>query len=126
MSFLLCVMQLREGVSADETDRSYGISNKGIRTSFNPNFELLEEAATKLVPFLEEVVFVGGITLGLLITDHAAAPIRATNDVDIIAEIITYMDYIAFSKRLRANGFMEDMGEDGEEPLYLPLAKRET
>jgi hypothetical protein len=35
---------------------------------------LLEEAATKLAPFLGEIVFVGGVTLGLLITDKAAAP----------------------------------------------------
>lgn len=30
----------------------------------------------KLAPFLDEIVFVGGVTLGLLITDKAAAPIR--------------------------------------------------
>ncbi len=54
----------------------------------------------KLAPFLDEIVFVGGITLGLLITD-AAAPIRGTTDVDVIAEIATYADYIAFSERLR-------------------------
>jgi len=43
-----------------------------------------------LPPFLEEIVFVGGVTLGLLITDKAAAPIRGTTDVDVIAEILTY------------------------------------
>jgi hypothetical protein len=34
----------------------------------DPNLRLLEEAATKLAPFLREIVFVGGVTLGLLIT----------------------------------------------------------
>ena len=58
-----------------------------------PNLPLLEEAAQKLAPFLEEIVFVGGAILGLLITDQAAAPIRGTNDVDVIAEIVTYADY---------------------------------
>ncbi|MGB9078387.1 MAG: hypothetical protein WCC26_16235, partial [Terracidiphilus sp.] len=62
----------------------------------------------KLAPFLDEIVFVGGVTLGLLITDEAAAPIRGTTDVDVIAEIVTYADYIAFSERLREASFTED------------------
>ena len=49
----------------------------------DPNLRLLEEVATKLDPFLREIVFVGGVTLGLLITDKAAAPIRSTDDVDV-------------------------------------------
>lgn len=77
----------------------------------DPNLPLLEDAARKLAHFLEEIVFVGGVTLGLLITDEAAAPIRGTNDVDVIAEIITYADYIAFSERLREANFTEDSGE---------------
>jgi len=80
----------------------------------DPNLPLLEDAVHKLAPFLEEIVFVGGITLGLLITDKAAAPIRATNDVDVIAEIVTYADYIAFSERLREAHFT---GDAGEKPL---------
>ncbi len=67
----------------------------------DPNLPLLEDAVRRLAPFLEEIVFVGGITLGLLITDEAAAPIRGTTDVDVIAEIVTYADYIVFSERLR-------------------------
>src|ERR1700684_2872057 len=78
----------------------------------DPNLRLLEEAATKLAPFLQEIVFVGGVTLGLLITDKAAAPIRSTDDVDVIADIITYSDYIAFSQRLRERHFTEDMSEE--------------
>jgi hypothetical protein len=78
----------------------------------DPNLRLLEEAPTKLAPFLREIVFVGGVTLGLLITDRAAAPIPSTDDVDVIAEILTYVDYIAFSERLRKAGFSEDMSEE--------------
>jgi hypothetical protein len=77
----------------------------------DPNLPLLEDAVQKLAPFLEEVVFVGGITLGLLITDAAAAPIRGTTDVDVVAEIITYADYMEFSERLRKAQFTEDAGE---------------
>lgn len=74
----------------------------------DPNLPLLKDAASKLAPFLDEIVFVGGVTLGLLITDAAAAPIRGTTDVDVIAEIATYADYIAFSQRLRSAHFTED------------------
>jgi hypothetical protein len=77
----------------------------------DPNLPLLEDAVSKLAPFLDEIVFVGGVTLGLLITDKAAAPIRGTNDVDVIAEIITYADYMEFSERLRKADFTEDAGE---------------
>lgn len=74
----------------------------------DPNLLLLQDAVRKLAPFLDEVVFVGGVTLGLLITDEAAAPIRGTTDVDVIAEILTYTDYIVFSERLRQAHFTED------------------
>lgn len=74
----------------------------------DPNLPLLEDAVRKLAPFLDEIMFVGGVTLGLLITDEAAAPIRGTTDVDVIAEIVTYADYVAFSERLRQAHFTED------------------
>ena len=77
----------------------------------DPNLPLLEDAAGKLASFLDEIVFVGGVTLGLLIDDQAAAPIRGTTDVDVIAEIITYADYVEFSERLRQARFTEDVGE---------------
>jgi len=79
---------------------------------FDPNQPLLQDAAAKLGPLLDEVVFVGGVALGLLIDDPASAPIRPTRDVDVIAEIVTYTDYIAFSERLRAARFTEDSDGD--------------
>ena len=54
---------------------------------------MLEDAVRKLAPFPDEIVFVGGVTLDLLITEEAAAPIRGTTDVDVIAELFTYADY---------------------------------
>lgn len=78
----------------------------------DPNLDLLEDAAAKLTPLLREVVFIGGATLGLLVTDAGAAPVRGTIDVDVIAEITTYVDYIAFSSRLQALGFAQDARED--------------
>jgi hypothetical protein len=73
--------------------------------------ELLEMAARILEPLLPEIVFVGGCTTALLITDSAAALARVTYDVDVIAEIVSYAGYVAFSERLRAVGLEEDSRE---------------
>jgi hypothetical protein len=75
------------------------------------NLELLAEAARLLKPLLGELVFVGGSTIALLITDKAAAEVRPTYDVDAIAEISSYAAYADFSERLRRCGFREDTGE---------------
>jgi len=77
----------------------------------NPNFQLLIDAAKLLKPILGKLVFVGGCTTGLLITDEAAADVRPTYDVDAIAEITSYMEYAEFSRKLRALGFREDSRE---------------
>src|ERR1700689_804250 len=60
------------------------------------NLDLLIEAARLLKPLLGELVFVGGSTTALLITDKAAADVRPTYDVDAIAEISSYAAYADF------------------------------
>jgi hypothetical protein len=75
------------------------------------NRELLITVAGRLKEVLSELVFLGGCTTGLLITDPAAAPIRVTNDVDVVVQVAGYGDYARFSKRLRALGFHEDSTE---------------
>jgi len=77
----------------------------------NPNLQLLVDAAKLLKPILGELVFVGGCTTGLLITDKAAADVRPTFDVDAIAEITSYIGYAEFSEKLKALGFQEDRRE---------------
>src|SRR5277367_1092221 len=67
--------------------------------------------AARLKPLLPEIVFVGGCTTGLLITDPAASPVRATDDVDVIVKVASYAEYARFSKRLRNLGFSEDSSE---------------
>jgi hypothetical protein len=80
------------------------------------NIDLLKEVARHLRPLLNEVVFVGGCTTSLFVTDEAAAEVRPTFDVDVIAEITSYADFANFSGRLRALGFREDTSEGA--PLY--------
>ena len=77
----------------------------------NRNLELLTDVARLLRPMLDELVFVGGCTTALLITDEAAAEVRLTYDVDSIAEITSYAEYASFSERLRQLGFSEDQSE---------------
>jgi len=78
----------------------------------NRTLELLTDAAQLLRPLLGDLVFVGGSTTVLLITDKAAADVRPTFDVDAIVEITSYAEYIKFSDRLRKLGFVEDTSED--------------
>jgi predicted nucleotidyltransferase len=78
----------------------------------DPNYQLLVSAARLLELVLDELVFVGGCITGLMITDEGAAGVRATIDVDAIAEITSYAEYDTFSERLRAVGFREDTDED--------------
>jgi hypothetical protein len=54
------------------------------------------------------LVFVGGCATGLLISDPAAPNVRPTFDVDAVAEITSYSEYVAFADRLRALGLQED------------------
>ena len=77
----------------------------------DPNLQLLEAAARALEPMLDEVVFVGGCVTGLLITDPAAAGVRPTTDVDVIAEVYSYAEYDGLSQRLRQLGLVEDARE---------------
>jgi hypothetical protein len=77
----------------------------------DPNIRLLKEAAKLLRPVLGELVFVGGCTTGLLISDEGAGDVRPTVDVDAITEITSYADYTVFSERLRKLGFTEDASE---------------
>jgi hypothetical protein len=69
---------------------------------------MLELAAGHLGDLLDEVVFVGGATVELWITDQSAPEFRPTDDIDVIAEITTTRDYHRFEKRLRKIGFEHD------------------
>jgi len=76
------------------------------------SLELLELAADALGPLLDEVVFVGGATVTLWITDPAAPPVRPTKDVDVVVDVATRGAFYDFEARLRQRRFAEDQ-EDG-------------
>lgn len=72
------------------------------------NIELLELAESALGELVDQVVFVGGATVGLRITDPAAPPVRPTDDVDVVVEVTTRSDFYEFEAKLRDAGFRED------------------
>jgi len=77
----------------------------------NPNILQLMTAAAKLEPLLDQIAFVGGCVTGLLVTDPAAAPVRATLDVDVIVQAATYAEFTILEQKLRQLGFHESREE---------------
>jgi hypothetical protein len=67
----------------------------------DPNRQQLEAAARVLRPILDDLVFLGGRTTGLFLTDPAVAGLRPTKDVDTITEVASYAEYAILSERLR-------------------------
>jgi len=76
------------------------------------NLEMIRTVADRLGPLREKVVFVGGATAGLLITDAAAPLPRRTKDVDLIVEIASLVQYSTVLRdQLLDLGFTEDTDE---------------
>ena len=75
----------------------------------DPNIELLTQVAEALGDLRERVVLVGGCATALLITDPAAADVRATNDVDAIIGIVSKQAYHELGEALRAREFLQPL-----------------
>lgn len=74
----------------------------------DPNVIAVERVANALGTLIDDLVLVGGCAVGLLITDQAGPPVRATNDVDLIAEVASVTEYYALAEQIRERGFQED------------------
>lgn len=74
----------------------------------DPNILLVEFVVKSLGAICERFVFVGGSATGLLITDAARPPVRATKDVDVIAELASLVSYYQLQGELKRIGFQED------------------
>lgn len=73
----------------------------------DPNVPALESVIAKLGDLRQDLVLVGGCSVGLLITDQARPPVRATEDVDMVTQVISLVAYYKTLDRLRACGFKE-------------------
>jgi predicted nucleotidyltransferase len=72
------------------------------------SIDLLERGASALGPLLNRVVFVGGATVTLWITDPGAPAPRPTKDVDVVVEVTTRSALHRFEDELRGRGFRND------------------
>lgn len=82
-----------------------------MRERANANLRMLEFVARKLGPLNNEVVYLGGCSTALFITDPLLLDVRPTKDVDCIVDIISISDYYKFSKRLEKQGFKQLINE---------------
>lgn len=74
------------------------------------NIERLTETVRRLGPLAGQMVFVGGSTTALFITDAAAADVRETLDIDAIVAT-TRAGYARLTEALNRQGFFEDTTE---------------
>ena len=74
----------------------------------DPNVAKVELVAEALGELREQVVFVGGCAVGLLLTDPAAAPPRVTYDVDLVAEVAALRGYHQLEGEFSRRGFERD------------------
>lgn len=81
-------------------------------TQRDPNLERIEVVAAALGPLREHVVFVGGCAAGLLISDPAATPIRATLDVDLVVNVTVLTEYHRIEEEFADLGFKRDMSAE--------------
>lgn len=66
------------------------------------NLAMIHHVAVRLGDFVESVVFLGGATTTLLITDAAASDVRPTKDVDVLMKWFTSKsDNILFCPKTR-------------------------
>ncbi len=76
--------------------------------SNDPNVAIVELIARALSDLDEQFVLVGGCAAGLLISDAALGAVRATDDVDLIVELIGPSARYTLDAKLRSAGFKND------------------
>lgn len=76
------------------------------------NLRMLEFVATKLGEIRNDVVFLGGCTTGLFISDPLVPDVRYTLDVDCIVDVISRNQYYQLEKKLNKQGFKKSITED--------------
>lgn len=76
--------------------------------SHHINIVRIKAVANALNDLKEKVVFVGGATISLY-PDRPVFEVRPTDDIDVIIEILNYVDRAKLEERLRSIGFSHDI-----------------
>lgn len=69
------------------------------------SLEMLAHIAKGLGPLKDKVVFVGGSTVSLYLTDPGAATVRPTEDVDCVIQVLSRGQYYKLEQELERLGF---------------------
>ncbi len=69
----------------------------------------IKAVATILKEINQKLVFVGGATVALYAPREISFETRPTDDVDIVVELASYMDYSKLDEELRGLGFRNDI-----------------
>ncbi len=77
----------------------------------HPSIADVAKVARRLEDLNDEVVFVGGCVVPLLVPDTFGSTIRPTDDVDCVVQAATTVEYYRVGERLRAAGFRECVEE---------------
>lgn len=85
------------------------VNHRGKRAT--ANLRMLEFVARKLGPLNDEVVYLGGCSTALFITDSLLLDVRPTKDVDCIVDIVSRSEYYKFAKKLEKQGFKQSLNE---------------
>ena len=82
--------------------------------TYNQLLAMIETVARALGDdLLPDVAFVGGCTTGLLLTDDfTRESVRATDDVDLIVNVMGYGQWYQLKEQLKEKGFSESMEDD--------------
>ena len=76
------------------------------------NLQMLRTVAERLEPLLDQLVFLGGCTTALFVTDTGAPDVRVTHDVDVIVEVLSRKAYWQLEERLRELGCVQEIDEE--------------
>ena len=71
--------------------------------------ELITYAAERLGSIRDQVTFLGGAVLALMVTEQGAKPPRPTKDVDVAIELTSRFGFYELEEALRAKGFQNAM-----------------
>jgi len=72
---------------------------------------MLEFVARKLGNLNDEVIYLGGCSTALFITDPLSLDVRPTKDVDCIVDIVSLPKYYQFGKKLEKQGFKQSIND---------------
>jgi predicted nucleotidyltransferase len=84
-----------------------------------PNLGAMRAVADRLDRLGLEYAFVGGSIVNLILDYPELAPVRPTDDVDVIIETVTSQRYSDLEEQLRGTGFSHDVREHAPKCRWL-------